>query len=75
VSNGRSWSRNKVFVTYIPVEILGDTSTPWFASILITLNPLVCFCIGYSNLGMVGNGFVRICTDTKVFVLRYPTCG
>jgi hypothetical protein len=24
VSNGRSWSRSKVFVTYIPVEVLGD---------------------------------------------------
>jgi hypothetical protein len=24
VSNRRSWSRSKVFVTYIPVEVLGD---------------------------------------------------
>ena len=23
----------------------------------------------------MGNGFVGICTDTKVIVLRYPACG
>jgi hypothetical protein len=37
VSNGRSWSRSKIFATYIPVEILGDISAPWFASVLATL--------------------------------------
>jgi hypothetical protein len=37
VSNERSWSRNKIFVTYILVEILGDISAPWFASMLATL--------------------------------------
>jgi hypothetical protein len=37
VSNGRSWSRSKIFVTYIPVDILGDISAPWFASVLATL--------------------------------------
>jgi hypothetical protein len=30
--------------------------------------PLVCFRVGYSNLAMVGNGFVRICKGTKVSI-------
>jgi hypothetical protein len=34
----------------------------------VIFSPLVCFCVGYSNLAMVGNGFVRICSGTKVSV-------
>jgi hypothetical protein len=34
----------------------------------VIFNPLVCFRVGYSNLVMVGNGFVSICSGTKVFV-------
>jgi hypothetical protein len=34
----------------------------------VIFSPLVCFRVGYSNLAMVGNGFVRICGGTKVSV-------
>jgi hypothetical protein len=34
----------------------------------VIFSPLVCFGVGYSNLAMEGNGFVRICSGTKVFV-------
>jgi hypothetical protein len=37
-------------------------------TILVISSPLFCFRIGYSNLAMVGNGFVRICSDINVFV-------
>jgi hypothetical protein len=34
----------------------------------VIFRPLFCFCVGYSNLAMVGNRFVRICSGTKVSV-------
>jgi hypothetical protein len=34
----------------------------------VIFSPLVCFRVGYSNLAIVANDFVRICSSTKLFV-------